>query len=56
MEFPCSVHKDSYENSLIAADEKEFKELAKSGWLTSEEFLNPETKPKRTRTVKTDEA
>ena len=48
IEFPCSVHKDTYENSKIAVDAKELKELAKEGWLTSEEFLNPkkkETKP-----------
>ena len=55
MEFPCSVHKDSYANSLIAVDEQQFKELAKDGWLSSEEFLNPEAKPKRTRIVKTDQ-
>lgn len=39
IDFPCSVHKDTYENSLIAIDEKHLKELAKNGWLTSQEFL-----------------
>ena len=43
MEFPCSVHKDSYENSKIAIDEQELKEFNQDGWLISEEFLNPES-------------
>ena len=47
IDFPCSVHKDTYENSRIAADAQELKELAKDGWLTSEEFLNPESAPKK---------
>ena len=47
IDFPCSVHKDTYENSRIAVDAQELKELAKDGWLTSEEFLNPESVPKK---------
>ena len=50
IDFPCSVHKDTYENSLIAVDSNELKELAKNGWLTSQEFLSSssdETAPKK---------
>jgi hypothetical protein len=47
IDFPCSVHKDTYENSRIAVDANEYKELAKDGWVTSEEFLNPESAPKK---------
>ena len=48
IDFPCSVHKDTYENSRIAADAQELKELAKDGWLTSQEFLGTsESIPKK---------
>ena len=40
IDFPCSVHKDTYENSLIAVDNEHLKELSKDGWLISSEFLN----------------
>ena len=40
IDFPCSVHKDTYENSLIAVDAEHLKELSKAGWLISSEFLN----------------
>lgn len=38
MDFPCSVHKDDYDNCKIAVDEKELKELHADGWLTSAEW------------------
>jgi len=57
MEFPCSVHKDSYENSKIAIDEQELKEFNQDGWLISEEFLNPESiAKKRGRPAKSEDS
>lgn len=38
-DFPASVHKGTYENSIIALDETHFLELLKEGWLLSESFL-----------------
>ena len=35
MDFPCSVHKGSYENSTIAVDAEELKNLKADGWMTS---------------------
>lgn len=40
IDFPCSVHKDTYENSLIAVDDEHLKKLSKDGWVISSEFLN----------------
>ena len=56
IDFPCSVHKDTYENSRIAADYNELKELAKDGWLTSQEFLSPSEKAPKKRDSKIEES
>jgi len=55
--YPCSVHKDSYDNSRIAIDEQEFKLLSKDGWLTSQEWddQGKEAPVKRVRTPKTED-
>ena len=37
-DFPCSVHKDSYENSQIARDAAELARFHEDGWLTSDEW------------------
>ena len=37
-DFPCSVHKDSYENSQIACNEAELAQFRADGWLTSAEW------------------
>lgn len=57
MQYPCSVHKDSYDNSRIAIDEQEFKLLSKDGWLTSQEWddQGKEAPVKRVRTTKTED-
>lgn len=57
MQYPCSVHKDSYDNSRIAIDEQEFKLLSKDGWLTSQEWddQGKEAPVKRVRTPKTED-
>jgi hypothetical protein len=38
MDFPCSVHKGSYEVSKIAVDANELKEFKADGWITSAEW------------------
>lgn len=57
IEYPCSMHKDSYDNSTIAIDEQEYKALSKEGWLTSQEWDNKgkETPVKRVRSTKFEE-
>lgn len=37
-DFPCSVHKDRYENSQIACNEAELELFHADGWLTSAEW------------------
>lgn len=60
IDFPCSVHKNTYENSKIAVDEIELKEFKADGWLTSAEWHNKtqevvtEDAPRRGRKPKTD--
>lgn len=39
-EFPCSVHKDRYENSQIARDAGELARFHEDGWLTSAEWYS----------------
>jgi len=38
MDFPCSVHKETYDNCRIALDEADLKVLHADGWLTSAEW------------------
>jgi hypothetical protein len=44
MEFPCSVHKDTYENSRIATTEEELAQFEADGWATSNDFQFPPKK------------
>ena len=37
-DFPCSVHKDRYENCQIARDAAELDRFHEDGWLTSDEW------------------
>ena len=47
IDYPCSMHKDSYANSTIAVDEQEYKALSKDGWLTSLEWDDRGKAPKK---------
>ena len=56
IDYPCSMHKDSYANSTIAVDEQEYKALSKDGWLTSQEWDDKGKTPvKRVRSTKFEE-
>jgi hypothetical protein len=39
-DFPASVHKDDYANSLIAVDLDDYRRLYAQGWRLSQDFLN----------------
>ena len=60
IDFPCSVHKNTYENSKIAINEKELKDFKADGWVTSAEWHEKDptnlidATPKRGRKPKTD--
>jgi hypothetical protein len=47
IDYPCSMHKDSYANSTTAIDEQEYKALSKDGWLTSQEWDDKGKTPKK---------
>lgn len=47
IDYPCSMHKDSYGNSTTAIDEQEYKALSKAGWLTSQEWDDQGKAPKK---------
>lgn len=60
IDFPCSVHKNTYENSKIAIDASELKQFQADGWMTSAEWHEKDltdlsnTAPRRGRKPKTD--
>ena len=52
IDFPASVHKNVYENSLIAVDQEDYDRLYADGWRLSEDFLNGEADPEPDQPVK----
>ena len=48
-DFPCAVHRDTYDNTQIARNESELAQFRADGWMTSAEWyaaMNGETKRK----------
>ena len=52
IDFPASVHRDVYENSLIAVDQEDYDRLYADGWRLSEDFLHGEGDPEPDQPVK----
>lgn len=52
IDFPASVHRGTYDNSLIAVDQDDYDRLYAEGWRLSEDFLRGEADPEPDQPIK----